>query len=461
MVSPTWTIALREIGRNAWVWSAAAIVSLTVSVFISWCLNFIMAVNAAPEAFFSALGGSKGEYLTLGMNMIVFSGLPALVILGIALSGVATHTVVAQSLWRLGGAAPSDVTTMIVVQAVAVCCLSVIGGVVIALPFQERINNVLISVGAPGADPLPAVYSPWALIGTVGILAVLAIVASIVPAMRTAQQSPIALRAAPERATRPGIAYMIVVAVISVVFVIPLLASLVGVVTVGEATLAVVATLPLSQALVLTTALAAPWLLPLVIKAWTRPFELSSSPAWRVARHLAIARIAGSAGTVAPLTLGIGLFGTFGMISATAANVTPHGASLNTFEGILLLLPVGVISAVGSIAVVVMAAREHTEDIVTLRSAGATRSNTDRTVVFEAIIIAASAVVIALIPIGIEYGLLALALGTHQRSLALIGLSPGPTALLVVAALVGMAIALLAASRSAWRRPMVELLADR
>ncbi|MDN5725893.1 MAG: hypothetical protein L0G99_08195 [Propionibacteriales bacterium] len=460
MARSTWAIAVRDIGRNVWVWSAAAIVSVAVSVFIMWCLNFIVAVNEAPSAFFPALDSNKGEYVTLGTNMLLFSGIPAVVILGIVLSGVTTHTAVTQSLWRLGGASPLQVTSMILIQAVVVCCGSVVAGVLIALPFQDGINNLLISVGAPGADPLPVVHSFWAVLGTVAVLAVLAVAASIVPAWQAAQRSPTVLRSAPELVTRPGRAYLVIVTTVFLVFVLPLFSSLAGVVKVKEAILAVVVTLPLGQALVLMSALAAPWLLPLVIRAWTFPFA-TSAPAWRVARHLAIARIAGSAGTVAPLTLGIGLFGTFGMISATAANVSPQGTSLNTFEGIILLSPVGVISTVGSIAVVVMAAKQHTEDIVTLRSASATRSSTDLTMVLEAVIITVSAVVIALIPIGIQYGLLAFALRTHQRSVTEIGFSLGPTLLLIGAALLGMSTALLIAARSAWRKPMVELLADR
>ncbi|MGO1349366.1 MAG: FtsX-like permease family protein [Brevibacterium aurantiacum] len=461
MASSTLTVALRDIQRNKWVWSSAVLVAITVSIFITWCLNFLVAVTTAPDSFFTDLGSSKGEYVTLGSNMLVFSGVPAVIVLAIVLAGVTAQTAVAQSLWRLGGASPPQVTAMILVQAVAVCCSGVLAGVVLALPFQGRINDLLIGIGHPDAPSLPAVLSVWAMVGAVAILAALAVIAAVIPAWRAAQKSPVALRSAPDVATRPGLSYLIAVVAVFVVAVLPLFASLAGVVMVDEVALAVVVTLPLIQALAVTTALVAPWLLPLVIIAWTKPFALASSPSWRVARHMAIARIAGSAGTVAPLTLGIGLFGTFGMISATAANVSPLGASLNTLEGILLLLPVGVISGVGSIAVVVMAARQHTEDIVTLRSATATQAGTDLIMVFEALIITVSAVIIGMIPIGIEYGLLAFALASHGHDLGQIGIAIGPTALLVGVAFIGMTSALLVAARSAWRKPLVDLLADR
>lgn len=461
MGSSRLNVMVRDIRQNAWAWSAAGIVSATVSVFIAWCLNFVFAVGTAPDSFFVTIDGSRAEYTTLGVNMMVFTGVPAAIILAIVLSRVTTHTAISQSLWRLGGASPRQIIAMILMQTILVSCAGTIGGVAISLPFQAAINNFLVGIGTGSAAPLAPVYSPLALGGSIVILAVIATVAGVAPAARTARHSPIVLRAEPELATRPGIAYLITVLAVFMMFVLPLFASLGGVTLVDDVALALVVTLPLGQAMVLMTALAAPWLLPLVIRAWTWPFAVASWTSWRVARHLAIARIAGSAGTVAPLTLGIGLFGAFGMISATAENASPMGASLKTFEGIVLLLPVGVISAVGSIAVVIMAARQHTEDIVTLRSATATRGNTDRVMLFEAVIITVSALLIAIIPMSIQYALLAFALGAHQRSTSAIGFSLGPTAVLVFVAFVGMATALLCAARSAWRRPLVELLADR
>ena len=207
------------------------------------------------------------------------------------------------------------------------------------------------------------------------------------------------------------------------------------------------------------TALIAPWLLPSLISAWTS--LVFGGTSWQLARHMAIARIAGSAATIAPLTLGIGLFATFGMVNRTVANVAPAGLSPGDFEGIVILIPIGVIAAVGSIAVVMMAARQHCEDIIAMRSAGATRAGTDRVMLFEALIVAISAVLVAVIPLAIQYALLAYALGVRGRGVVDIGFDPVPAGVLVLVALAGMLVALLWAERSAWRRPLSDLLADR
>lgn len=461
MSGNTLTIALSDIRRNAWVWSSAALVSITVSVFIAWCLGFMVAVASTPESYQWSTNGGQADYLNLGFNMLAFSGLPAVIILAIVISGITSHTAISQSLWSLGGASPNQMTRMILIQAVAVCCTSVLGGVALALPFQEAINNALIRVGNSDAAPLPTVHSPWTLLGTIVILTILTVVAAIVPARRAALQSPITLRSAPEQVTRPGIGTLIMVAVVFLAIVLPLLPSLFGVFMVDDPALAVVATLPLSQALVLMTAVLSPFLLPSVISAWTRPFVTSSSTSWRIARHFAVARVAGMAGTIAPLTLGIGLFGTFGMITVTTANASHVGTSINTVEGLILILPASVISGLGSIAAVMMAARQHTEDIVTLRSATGTPLGTDRILLLEAVIITVSAALIAMLPISIEFGFLVFALRTHGRGVDDIGIDLMPVSLFIVLAFVCISCALLMTARAAWRKPLVDLLADR
>lgn len=454
-------VALGDAVRQVWVWSAAALVALMVALFTTWCLNFMVAIDAAPESLFRAMDTDRRGYLTVGSNLLVFSCLPAVVILGIVLSSVTAHTAVSQSLWRLGGASPAQMVRMIGLQAVIVCCAGTIGGVALSMPLQPMVNDLLIGIGEGEAHRLPTVYSLWAVVGSLVVLALVSVLAVVLPAWRAARRSPIEVRTAPERATGPGLGYLIVVLVVVVLAVLPSFASIIGIHVAEHAVLAAAVTLPLGQALVLTTALLAPWVLPALIAGWTRLVGPKSWTSWQLARHLAVARIAGSAATIAPLTLGLGLFASYGLVSTTLANLAPPDAAPNQVEGFVLLLPVAVVSAAGSIAVVMMAARQHTEDIVTMRSAGSTRAGTVGVMVFEAVIVTISAVLVAVVPSVAQYALLAYALGVHGESISQVGFNPLPAGGLALVTLAGMLLALLTAARSAWSRPLSEFLAER
>lgn len=453
-------VVIGDLLDHRWVWSAAGLVSTTVAVFTAWCLNFTVTIAATPSGFFAATEASRGDYLTLGSNLLVFSCLPAIVVLAITLSSVTAHTAMSHSLWRLGGASPAQTAGMIVIQAVAVCWLGTLAGVGLSLPFQGMVDDLLIGIGGDDPPQLPTRLSPWTFIGSLAILTLIAVLAVVVPAWRATRRSPIEVRTAPEQTTGPGIGYLIMVLAVSVLVILPLLASIIAIPVVDHPMLAAAVTLPVGQALALLAALVAPWVLPTMIAAWTR-IGSGSWTSWQLARHLAVARIASSAATIAPLTLGIGLLATYGMVGSTAANVAPAGAAPNQVEGIIILLPIAVISAVGSIAVVVMAARQHTDDIVTMRSAGATLGDTVRAMCAEAVIVTVSAVLLAAVPVALHFGVLVAALGLHSRPVTDVGIDLVPTAVLVLLTLAGTLIALLLVVRSAWRQPMTALLADR
>lgn len=447
--------------RQGRVWGAAGLVAMVVAVFTTWCLNFIAAVVMAPDAWFASVEMDRHGYVTLGSNLLIFSCLPGLVVLGLVLSSVTVHTAQAQALWRLGGGSPSQIVMMTAAQAVIVCGSATVIGALVSMPFQQAGNSLLVGIGEGPGPELPATNSPWALLGSIAVLIVLAVLAVLIPAWRTALRSPTLARSSPEQATRPGIGYLVAVVAAFVIAVLPLFASLLGVHVAGQVFLAAGVTLPLGQAMVLMTALVAPWLLPVLIAGWTRVVGSRSWTTWQLARHLAVTRIAGSAAAIAPLTLGLGLLATFGMVSATLTNLAPSGSGPNALEGVVILLPVAIISAAGSIAVVMMAARQHTEDIVTMRAAGATRASINAVMMSEALIVTISACLVAVVPGVMQYGLLAYALSAYDEPLDRIVFDPLPVSILAGVALAGMLLTLLAAARTASRRPLSELMADR
>lgn len=454
-------VALRDLARHAWVWAAVGLVALTVAVFTTWCLSFTVAVSTAPDALFAAAGTDRRGYQQVGGNLLGLTCLPAVVVLGIVLSSVTAHTAEAQSLWRLGGATPQQVVRMLALQTVAVSGLATIGGAALSAPLQPAVNQVLAGLGKGGLRELPTVYSPVALAGAVAVLTLVSVAAVVVPAWRAALRSPTQVRSAPEEATRPGRGYAVGAGVVLVLGVLPLV-SIIGVMRMADGVfLTAAVTLPLGQGVVLACALAAPWVLPGLIAVWTRLLAPTSWTSWQLARHLSLARVAGSAATVAPLMLGLGLLASYGMLNDTLAAIAPPGATPNEVEGMVVLVPVAVVSAAGSIAVVMMAGRQHTRDIVAMRSAGATPLGTAGVLALESVIVVGSAVILALVPAAAQYGLLAYALSLHQVSTGHIGFDALPATALAAAALAGMLLALLLAVRSTWRRPLSELLGDR
>ena len=463
MGSPTLRLAVRDLSRHAGTWAGAALVAGVVAFFITLEAQFLLDVAHAPVEVFTASGsqGTRDDYLTLGANLLIFSGIPAVIVLAFVLGNVATQTAESHSLWRLGGASPRQVTHIVVVQAVVVSMIGTAAGTAGAYPLVGTTSEWVLRFGRDGSLSMPTADALWLPLVTVAVLAVIAVLAAVLPAARAAHLSPVAVReqSAP---SRPSQAYAVACAVVFVVFVLPLPVSLVAVPQVENPILAVIVTLPLGQAAVLTLAMLSPWLLSAFVRAWTGVVSLAGWTPWQVARHLAVARIASSVASITPLMLGIGLLGSLSIVTATTVSLAEDlGGDVNTFETLVLMAPTAVIAAVGSVAVVIMSSRQRAVDVATLRAATATRRDTNLILACESFIGTTSALLYALIPIGLQAGAVLFALRVYD-------LSPGelradvvpPLAVLVVGA-VGSFVALLWTGQAAWRRPMIAVLGDR
>lgn len=448
----------RDVARHRAVWAGAALVAAATALFTTTCFNFLIAVYSAPAQVFTHPEGSRDDMLDIGANLLIFSGFPAVVVLGIVLSTLVSQTRQVHALYRLGGASPRQVLTIFTLQAVLTAAVGGLAGAVASVPLQGTVNTLLTRGTAPA---LEVSLTPVALVGSVLLVCVWGGAAAVLPAVQASRTSPLEGRE-PDHRDRRNWAPLILTGLFLLLIQLPLLGALIPSDRTGDPVRATLALLPAGQALVLSTALLAPLFLGPLLRLWTAVPGLTAWTPWRIARHMAMTRTAQSSATVIPLMVGIALFACFNMVGTVARNAAgPGGPVVNLFDGTLMLTPIGVIGAVGSAAVVFMSARRRTEDLTALRAAGASPAGTQQLFVCEAVIYVVTALITALIPIAAQLLVLTVPLSRWGAALDLTGLDLG--AAIGVAAIGGlMTVGIVTWSgMRAWRRPLATALAER
>ncbi|WP_346872619.1 FtsX-like permease family protein [Rothia sp. (in: high G+C Gram-positive bacteria)] len=413
-------IAVSHIWQYRTLWASVLLTVTSVALFISLCINFMVAILQADAWVFEQPDiqpGGRESYLEIGANLLIYSGIPSLIVLGFVAINVAYQLKRSQALWVLAGALPHQVVSIFAFQMMAISLLGSIAGIGLSLVIQPSINRLLFSWNQAPDAVLPLSYSPLGFAITLIIVAGISYISGFFPVLKIQKISALDIRKEGvagsssslwRKAVVPGAFFLFVI--------LPLLSTLLAIPFLPEPIYAVLATLPLGQAVVLFTALLAPLLLPGMMKIWTNIPLLKDWVPWHLARHIATTRAETSSSTVAPLMVGVGVFLSFTLVGKTGSHLAAPG-DVNLFDGTLMLTPLAFTATVGTVAVIFMSTRQRGLDIVSLRRSSASYRDVFLTLLCEGIIYMISALLLLIIPLTLQLLLLVFALATHETAL--------------------------------------------
>ncbi|BAW92766.1 efflux ABC transporter, permease protein [Actinomyces sp. Chiba101] len=356
-------LALTDLRRNAgqWLWS------LIIVAVAGACSGAQMMITRGALAAARAAGDEnmiEGARVFQGWTLTAVS-LSAITILTIVAALVVRQRERAHGLWRALGMRPRVLRAILLGQLAVVGALGALVGQAGAYPLARLLRPMLVEEGIvlPGAGLVPSA-------GDLPLLVVLAIAVSALGGLGATRRSTRAevvslLRGLDERRERRwrlGRAALRGTCV---------LGCLVGVV--AAAVSAAGAEPETERAIVTITGgafgalgavlLAAPWLVPVVERAWTALIP-ARAPAWFLARRAAAHQAGRSAATVIPFTVASGLVGMFyPMKIFGASGVTPTG--LFSMFG-----PALIVAWTGGVAVIAMGAARRRRDAALLVAAG-------------------------------------------------------------------------------------------
>lgn len=456
-------VALSQIWQYKTLWASVLITVVSVALFISLCVNFMVAILHAESWVFEQpkiQTGGRESYLEIGANLLIYSGFPSLVVLGIVALNIAFQLRRSHALWVLAGALPHQVVAIFAFQTLMVSVIGSALGVGFSLLLQPWVNGILFSWNQAPEAVLPLSYSISGFSITFLVVAGISYLSAFFPALRIRKISALdvyretaagQVKATWRKALVPGIFGILVI--------LPLLATLLAVPFLPEPIYAVLATLPLGQALVIFTALLAPLILPAIMRFWTGLPVLKDWVPWHLARHTAMTRAEASSSTVAPLMVGVGVFLSFTLVGKTGAQVAPAG-DVNLFDGTLMLTPLAFIATVGTIAVIFMSTRQRGLDVATLRRSSATYRDVLVSLTCEGIIYAVSALLLLAIPAAAQVSMLVFALASHGVSLTAVSANTLVPALVYLVGGLGIVITIAISGQRFWNMPIGNIAAE-
>lgn len=447
-------LAVHDALEHRAVWTGAFLITAVTAMFTAACCYSIsLGFFGAAETFLSPNG--RETLLKTSSNLLFLSGAPAILVLTMVLNTLVAQTRKTHSQWRLAGASPQQVVQIFGIQVAIVSLCGAVAGAITAVPLGGAVSTLLGRGLVETSQDLSELAALLSILASVLIVSFWGFLSGIIPAVRASRTSALASQEpylpAQERPKRFGMFLAFVLFVQA-----PLLIPLFVIPTSEPVVAGLVTLLPAGQALVITASLLAPYYLASLIRLWTNIPGLTRWLPWEIARHIASTRVAQSTGTVVPLAIGIGLFASFSIVTAAARNT--QGTPVNMFDGILMLTPIGAIGAVGSAAVVFMAARRRTQDLTSLRVAGASPTTTIGVFVNEAVIYVVTALLTALVP---ALGTLLLLSISALRWQTFINLADvdftGSWSVMLLGGLATVSIMVLGGF-SAWRRPLATYL---
>lgn len=430
----------------------------TLAVVIA--VGFVGALAGGLLETGMAHGGRIEEALMSAASVVVsFAALTALVVLSSAANlAVALHTR-SYALWQLVGIHPGLVGVVVLAQLAIVAVVGSIVGCLIATPLFRPILDWVFGSwnGMPGL-PLSLSVGTAALVvaGVTGVV----VVGGLRGARRASRVPAVAALREPEPGAGPGPGpgarvsftgggtgrradgrvgrvrwrgsrlqfgrvqfgwFRALLTVAALIATISLAQGLRGSDFSGIA----------SRAILLTPLIAGvfagigPLVFPLALSAWTALVPRRASSSWFLARHSARYRLSQSSAAINPLMVGItlagGLFTTAATLGTAVAATTGRTGSFELApEGVVLMLggPL-LLAAIGAAATVFMSSGAREREFALLQAAGATRGVIIKIALWEALISAVTATLLAVFAIGIGGLVLAHALGMPAPTLAL------------------------------------------
>ncbi|MFI5911086.1 FtsX-like permease family protein [Dactylosporangium sp. NPDC051541] len=397
-------LAVAELRADWRLWIGPLMVTTIAAALIAVAAGHWWAVDTPAVAAAAARAGTTvAEVRAAAYILYVCTALAAVVVLGTVSSATIDAMRVRIARWRLTGAQPLQVGLVILLHVAAIGVAGTAAGFGIALAATEPVVNLLVATVTGAGTHVDATPGPPVLAFTLALTVAVCVAGAVGPARRAARVPAVEAVRAPAP-TRHGMsAGRWVLTGLGVLAIGGMVAASIGVngamrgdpelINAG-ASIAV----NLGVAVAVTIALAAPAGLALMIRLWSALVPPRVSTAWFLARHSAAHRITHSTAAVVPLMIGASLYGImFGIAGTFQASITASGSpgEINTFDTYLMLTPLALLTAVGSVAVVLLNAPARRREFAVLRAAGATPRNMLLMAGYEAVLYALTALILA------------------------------------------------------------------
>lgn len=375
MLRLAWSDLRRSAGQ--WVW-ALVIVAVTGA-----CSGAQMMITRGALAAAHAAGDEsmvEGARVFQGWTLTAVS-LSAITILVIVASLVVRQRERAHGLWRALGMRPRALRAILLGQLAVVGALGALVGQLGTYPLARLLRPMLVEQRmvlpdaglAPSASDLPVLVGLAVAVSVLGGLGATrrSVGAQVVSLLRGLDERR-------ERRWRLGRAVLRGICVLGCL--IGLVAAAVAAAGAEPGTEKAIGTVVSGAFAALgAVLLAAPWLVPVIERAWTALVP-ARSPAWFLARRAAAHQAGRSAATVIPFTVASGLVGMFyPMRIFGASGVTPTG--LFSMFG-----PALIVAWAGGVAVIAMGAARRRRDAALLVAAGSRNRQVRAAQVLEGVI---------------------------------------------------------------------------
>lgn len=433
--------------RGQWAaWLGTLVVLGLACALVYACLTHRYAVTR-PDVVAEArrLGVGPGQLELSGLSVYVYSALVAVPVVSVVGRSCVQALRTTWAQWRLAGALPGQVRHTVIVTVCLVGACACVPGLALGVSIAGPFASVLTRMAAERMGAIPIDHNPLVALAAVASTVLVAALGALGPAVAASRvPAVVALRESGSHGVRLTRARLLsVVAWAGVCAIQVWVVATVRPIDTGQA-------IPAGggQAMVLALLLgvlvivAAPGLVPPVLRAWTSPIAGlgTVSP---VARRSASWRSELGANAVALLALGLTFTGA--MISAAqtvalAAHTARLPVIINQVDTYVLAGVIALLATCGGIAIIAMTSRSREREFATLRCAGATPRQLITQALIEPALYVGTAVILSVPPIALS------ALG-EAWFLARAGLPFTPTpAILPALGLAGIAYAVLAAA---------------
>lgn len=391
-------LSMSSLRRDLRAVLATFVVMVASAVLVSFAVHFLWSAvtPAGALAIATAPKGTPGALLALSIFLIVLGlGVPIVVCVSLVSSLAVRESQTVYASWRLAGASPVQVKRVVRFRSLLTAVLASATGYVLSLPLLQGATTFLVSSTDIEVDlRIELGIVPFA--GLSVVLCTLAFFGSLRPSVHASMVKPIVLFSERIDSRRHSVTRWV-------------LAGLFGMAAVGLGVAALGTDRTGSRAmqgifagfaLAGLIAIAAPLLLPPLIRLWTMVAPEAGFPTWFLARRYVLAKRGSTAAAVVPLTVAASMIGVYFSILATweALQGKPlAGGAENITQGLILFGPGAGLALLAATCNLFTSGRGRERYEETLHAVGLSPSGSRAAAVWEASIYAGTAFIISVV----------------------------------------------------------------
>lgn len=391
-------------------WWAPALISAMAGTLIGLCLVQTASMNQADvRAVVHSSPYGLLDVASVGSGISLFIVPTAVIVMALVTSAAVGRLTDDLARWRIAGAGPRTLAAFVMAGAVLA---ALAGGVVAAIVTGLAggpVARVLNAWTLPELADVPVHVQPASLLQTVVVPPAIALGAGLLPAWRGGRVSAVrAVAGEEEKVPRVGVLRW-VGTMVGAAGLVAVTWAAYGVPTSEIATGGTMSIgLGICVMVLVTAGLGSRVLVPALGAVWTRLVPLRDA-AWELARAGAVARARISGSTIVALVCGSGILGMLaGMARTGEATERAMGSTdvYNYVDIYVLCAVIGGMCALGGICVLALNSGDRRKEIALLRAAGMSPRQITTIALCEALILAGTSILIALVATLLPIGLL-------------------------------------------------------